>query len=781
MHVITESLSNQNYRDLWDLLFDRHPHGKVILGKWTAHPATQTPVPGTALLSEMFAHTPTALILDEFQTWFEGIPQSPDAPRQTWAFNFIQSLSEVAGNFPDRLLLVVSVRDGNTQAYQQLHRVHPIRVDFSGAQSHADRLKLLLHRLFQNRGNIRDSDIVQLLGAHLETLFTVLDTPPVEQEKPRSEFTESWPFSPHLIDLLEEQILVATQAQETRDLIRILVDLYKHRRQDAALITPADLNLENEDSGVSSLLSSVATASHMRLRDKALHNLKTVRESCSKPFEQVPHLNGIVGALWLRSLTFRNAGADSDTLRVDITGTASLDPNRYQAEIDFIRDNSFNIHQEGNRLVFKEEDNPDAKLKAHARNDRLFQDGRDKGRLRKEAIATLTESVPHVKTIVLPETWRTAPWEGLEESENPLGWNGNLIHLALPEALENPGKEIGPWLKSHVPQRRNTPRFLLLKSGSTALFHDLEIQLLARMVALAEEWSTDPQYRKLKTKYQGELRKQLKGKWDRFAILYSWDFGNPASCTMQIEPHHREGGLIAKEVEERIARNLFIPEDFDALAIEASRRQMAVSEFIRELEEPKPGGGTCIAWIGTTPSVERLGSLCAKGKLAIQNRGAQWLQFEPGESEEDAIRRIRPKLPSGRDLREAFLYPPQAIPTTGGSIRPSIPAGISPVVPAPSQLPGGNSSDTPSSSPALPAPGLNPFGVVPGPTRTIRFEPNSPLNLLDRLERERINAGSRLRRVSIQVDDLTGAQLQKLVKDLPDGLRFQLEMDKEEA
>ena len=34
MKVISESLHRQRYKFLWDLLFDNHPHGQFIRGKW---------------------------------------------------------------------------------------------------------------------------------------------------------------------------------------------------------------------------------------------------------------------------------------------------------------------------------------------------------------------------------------------------------------------------------------------------------------------------------------------------------------------------------------------------------------------------------------------------------------------------------------------------------------------------------------------------------------------------------------------------------------------------
>ena len=89
-------------------------------------------MPSDEILLEMFRHTPTALILDEFQTWYDGLISTKQYPLRVWAFNFVQILSEIAKEHPDLLVLVVSVHNGNTDAYQQIQRVNPVIVDFKG-------------------------------------------------------------------------------------------------------------------------------------------------------------------------------------------------------------------------------------------------------------------------------------------------------------------------------------------------------------------------------------------------------------------------------------------------------------------------------------------------------------------------------------------------------------------------------------------------------------------------------------------------------------------------
>jgi hypothetical protein len=185
----------------------------------------------TELILELLRHTPSMLLLDEFQTWYDGLTNTKQFPWKNWAFNFIQILSEIAKEHPDLLALVVSVRNGDTDAYQQIHRVNPVQVDFKAGGSperiQHDRRRMLLHRLFRKPVANRQGDVEAILRVHISEYFRLLDVPSSEQDRKRADFIESWPYAPHLLQLLEDQVLVATDAQETRDLIRILANLFK--------------------------------------------------------------------------------------------------------------------------------------------------------------------------------------------------------------------------------------------------------------------------------------------------------------------------------------------------------------------------------------------------------------------------------------------------------------------------------------------------------------------------------------------------------------------------
>ena len=88
---------------------------------------------------------------------------------------------------------------------------------------------------------------------------------------------------------------------------------------------------------------------------------------------------------------------------------------RFRSELATIVENSFNIHQDGARLVFKEEENPQAKVMASARNDKLFTDGSDLAQLAKEiryVIGGSEEVAKMFRVIALPRSWLDDPWTG---------------------------------------------------------------------------------------------------------------------------------------------------------------------------------------------------------------------------------------------------------------------------------------------------------------------------------------------------------------------------------
>jgi hypothetical protein len=157
----------------------------------------------------------------------------------------------------------------------------------------------------------------------------------------------------------------------------------------------------------------------------------------------------------------------------------------------------------------------------------------------------------------------------------------------------------------------------------------------------------------------------------------------------------------------------------------------------------------------------------------------EYLQLNSGESADAAWIRMRSKLGTGRHLDETHILLPQNVPAVGGytpSVGDDQPTTIanggetSPTADT-TQIPNAGGADTPK-------PG-SVFGTS-GEYTPLSIPATSALNLLGRIESQGITPGSQLRAMNLQVDKLTGAQLLDIIKKLPDGITYELGVEKEQ-
>lgn len=794
--VIAESLHLQRYKYLWDILFKLHPKGDYYEGKWSGLGDKKTDVPSYDLMMEMFTDQPIVLILDEFQTWYEGLTNTKQYPWKNWAFNFIQILSEIAQKNPELLVLVVSVRDGGSDAYQQIRRVNPVDVDFKGPYAKRDRQRLLLYRIFENRMQIPTSDIEAATATHVSEYFRLLKIPSQEQDKQQEEFVESFPYAPHLLKLLDDQVLIATDAQETRDLIKILVDLFKTHDKDDPVITAADFSLTNEKSGVASLLDSVANQLHKDLREKAQRNLQAVADAVPNAKTAIPHAEEIISALWLRSLTVdQMAGAEPHELQIDITGSKAIDDNQFEVELGTIVDNSFNIHQVGSRLVFKREENARSKLLAHAKNDKLFPNGEDVEHLAKEIRSVIggAEDVSQkYRVVVLRKGWQGNPWAEFEEKEQPKSWDGRLPLVVVPDYHNKIEAVLGKWLADHMQERRNTIRFLLPQKGTGNVYYDRELIVLARAVYLAMQWkATEKVYGELERSFRkDELIPKLKGRFDRFAVLGEWNFEDASKCMFEESKLDAQGSKIPDAVDRIVREEVFIPEEFEEYTLKLAEKAESVGKLLKELQEPRSGGKPCIPWLGEIAVKERVIRMCAEGQIAINVRGLDVLQAKPAEDPDDAWNRMKGKLGTGKHLDDTIMLMPDAVSVSGGKTG-SGSATDGGLFGGGDHGTGTQGEDTTRAGSTGETGGDsggvgNLFGGSGTVSTTSMSSPTtSSLNLLQQVEKWGIGPGTSVKNIKLQVGGMTGAQLQALIKyvirDMPDGAIYGLELEKEEG
>jgi hypothetical protein len=476
---ISEAVHNFEYSFLWDLLFDRHPRGDYYKGQFEG---MNQPVPPRSLLENMFTDQKVCLILDEFQTWYNSLPEKKDSvPVQANAFNFIQLLSEIAKSCPEKFILVTSVLDSDNNAYKQIRRQNPVDIDFLGAEAKSERQKLLLHRLFENRDNISPSDIQDICDAYAHERIRLLypNHSPQERQRLQNEVYACWPFSPELLNLLEEQILVSTIAQETRDLIKILAQAYKSREAHSPVITPADFYVDGESDEVQTIITSIAANPNPdKLRRIAQNNLIGI-------ITIAPHLKRVrelVSDIWMHSLFHdHTSGVQSALLHLEITRNHSIADNDFQIELSSLIENSTHIFGGDSSqplIKFSLEENPNSKVRAFARNTNLWTSNavptgaqqvypaKDIEHLRKTLYAMFSPETQGAVTriIVLGPNWRTNPWDDVADNDKPQNWDKPVL-LVIPENVESGqesiGVTLGTWLKDNLQRRRNTVRFLL--------------------------------------------------------------------------------------------------------------------------------------------------------------------------------------------------------------------------------------------------------------------------------------------------------------------------------
>ncbi len=808
---LSETLSNSEYPCLWDVLFDRHPKGGYFRGKFEQ---SGTVVPAKSLIQDMFSSQPTALIFDELQTWYDGQHDDPGdtgKKRLKWAFNFIQILSELAEDRPDLCRLIVSVRDNTTDAFQQIHRKGPVVIDFKGETARDDRKRLVLHRLFKNRDNIPSSVISQTVAAYADARVRLLysQKSQADQAKLKNEVAESWPFSPELIALLEDHLLMAAAAQGNRDFIRMLAEVFRSRGDEVPVITPADFSVDDDDCGVTTLVDSFATTvDQERLREKAIKNLKLIREGDAPS----SHAREVISSIWVRSLSAKHdAGGTRAEIQLDVTREQPVDDNAFTAELAAIVENSFNIHEVGTqekRFCFKLPDNPESKLKAWARNNNAFDtDGttvpgllsvrRDQQYLRQILNYVLktpdAASEPPSFPVILDPNWQAAPWANVPSTDQPAGWTerGKAVLVVLPVAPKSVNEALGAWLVSHISQNRNMVRFLLPTDDSANIYDDRNLLISARCALLASEWKKDdPQYASLHKKYETELKTKLKERFDRYAILAVWDFQNPSNCQFHVESHKGSGSDIPAVVEKHVVDNFFMAEDFKPFIKSCAQRGDKMQQVLALMREPPLPGETAIPYLGDIAVYEHVLSAASKGVIAI-NVDGHWFRQEAGEAPKDALQRLKQKaFCSGGKMYAVQLGEPSQVGGTGVTVPPPPVVIPSSPVPNPGSTRGsGVGSQLGSGSTPWPTTGV---GILPVPPVDIAptaqpIQPAQPVirrslgaksgvNLLGDLEKWALPDNQRVTQATLTFTGNSIKELREMCMKLPAKIQAELQI-----
>jgi len=801
--AISEPVHNHEYPFLWDLLFDKHPNGQLFRGRFQQ---MKVPYPPRSLMEEMFQSQHIALILDEFQTWFDTLTDDvgKTEKRREKALNFIQNLSEISVERPDLLIFVISVLNNDTEAFKQVHRNSPVVIDFSGPSAKKDRQNLILHRLFSNRDNITKNEIASQISSYASERLRLLFSHHSEAERDRiyNEVIDGWPFSPELLDLLQDQILMTQAAQDTRDLIKVLASVYYSRGEHVSLITPADFLVDEDYGGVQILLDSIATKGEQAdLREIAQRNLDYIKTLDVK----IPDAREMISALWMRSMSpFKGAGGTRREIQLDITRDLPRDDNEFNNELSSLIDNISNIHGEDDLdgcLRLEQGENAKTKVRTTARNDKIWDTtssarlgyqtvypGKDIEHIRKFLrhmfVPETMESSTRV--IVLGPNWDQNPWSEVEDIDRPENWNTPvLIVLPLPPDNSRENALLGDWLVKHVLVKRNTTRFLLPKFASKNIFEDDELKLIARCHYLTSiEWIRDPKYSALKGGFEKQLRDLLNVRYDRFAILRTWDYQHPDLCRFDLERVEAKGKELPSAVEKKIHEDLFDPAEFEKRVFEYAKDSKRMDELLKDIiEPPPPNMGDAIPYLGESAIYEEVLKIAANGKLFVNVNGT-WIGRLPDHADkEQALKFIQTNAFRNRhEMHQVQLGLPSVVGgTTVTEPRPTTPheSVIQPVRP---KEEGTTPSNISTDGAVTSETGENSKIIRPKIIETKRQitrrteEPSIGINLLGTLEQWRVLPETTLDVARIEFKNVTVSQLRQILQHLPTSIRVSLEI-----
>lgn len=806
---ITVSVQDNEYAVLWDILFRNHPAGQRFAGRFEA---SRGLVPARTLLEEMLVIQPTALIIDELQTWYDGRKDEPGetgAKYRSWAFNFIQTLAEIATDRPDLLLFIASVRNNATDAFQQINRNSPLIIDFKDPEARADRQRLVLHRLFQNRGAIPVGEVAAATRAYRAERFRLL----IQRGDAAGELESNaavqaaWPFTPELFTLLEDQILRSNSAQGLRDLLRTLADTYRAWGERDVILSPVHFDVTAPQSrNVDALLDAISSQSQHKLREVAKRNYDGIIPAIQGfPPSQVAEM---LSDIWMRSFAAEaQIGATAAQLHLDMTHATAIDDNLFNDLLIQVVANAFNIHQindgDQRRYLFREEENVRAVLLARARNDQLFSEGQDIIFLRRFIRQQLSPPTAQASTrvIVLGPAWETAPWEeSLDDADRPEQWDRPIL-LVLPTPPTDINATLGRWLARQVPRRRNTLRYLLPEGD---LFADEQLRQAARLGELVQR-GNDAKFQPFKAEFAQALARLLEQRFTRFAFLTHWDYQDLAHCVFTVEPIREPIARLGTKLDEVLRDNFFLQEEFQRRAVALAMETRTVGALLGSLLEP-PGDPREEApvYLSEHDLSEQLLQLVARGTIALSVNGT-WLARQGSENEHEALVRLRTVgFKTGRELREILLGLPEMVGarTRGGNASmpagglfppPSDPLDLSPPPPDPLFSDMG-SVHTPPWPPAAPAPETSPGVdmapddgatlVPPRPPRQRRVrrssQPRRPINLTGELEQWGIDVRAMIPVARLEFTGISAAQLRDLLSRLPRDVPAVLEVEIEE-
>ena len=261
VQVLSRDLESSGFQFLADYILGWHLRGEWARAEWERTRTSAYQNPSRALLEAMFQAHPAVFIFDGFQGWFESLATGGSGPSRATAVDLIKTLAAIAAESPDRVALVFAVEDPHSAAFRALASLNPSVLDCNLDCYRRDRSYRLVQRIFQDRWKIPAATLRRHLQPFVDRYAEICRRPSVTsadsaQEDAWSVVPKSWPFTPGLVELIEDRLDIADRTQANRILIKLLVDLFEKQSRRSNLISLADIGLNPHDGGIADWLAA---------------------------------------------------------------------------------------------------------------------------------------------------------------------------------------------------------------------------------------------------------------------------------------------------------------------------------------------------------------------------------------------------------------------------------------------------------------------------------------------------------------------------------------------
>ncbi len=330
--VVLNKFTDNPQEKLWNLIFDRLGHQRY---NGNTHPQKEE-------IIEAIGNRRLICIFDELEM---GIRCISDPAIRAQNIGFLQQLSE-AGNRDTNITLFASVYSDQEEPGSTLKRVPRLEVRFQNVK---DNSAVILHRLFENFARL-DREKVQLVIESYINLWKRNCS--IDADKLRQAFEASYPFSPSLMNIVQQRIPKRGGFQNVRGALAFLGNLVRLTHAGNDIITPCDATLA--DRGNSRILSDLDVGG--QLIDNAFQNANEL-------ISRFPDSHRISAATLLYTLTAtgNQRGATKEELVMDMLNPAH-DINEIERTLQAFPKYASYFHSDNGRYFFDVEENADAKI-----------------------------------------------------------------------------------------------------------------------------------------------------------------------------------------------------------------------------------------------------------------------------------------------------------------------------------------------------------------------------------------------------------------------------------